>query len=85
MTQPPELDTQVPELQCGVGIQFFTSLLRRRGGWVANHALQRTRSSRSGCNPRVLWAGSPSLGRLGGKAYETLFTIRGRHHRSLRR
>ena len=38
---PDKLDTQVPELQCGVGIQFFTSLHRRRGGWVANHALQR--------------------------------------------
>jgi hypothetical protein len=29
----------------------------------SNHALQRTRPSRSGCNPRVLWAGSLSLGR----------------------
>ena len=28
-----------------------------------NHALQRTRPSRSGCNPRVLWAGSLSFGR----------------------
>ena len=28
-----------------------------------NHALQRTRPSRSGCNPRVSWAGSLSLGR----------------------
>ena len=28
-----------------------------------NHALQRTRPSRSGCNPRVPWAGSLSLGR----------------------
>src|SRR6266566_6088969 len=30
----------------------------------AHHALQRTRPSRSGCNPRVSWAGSLSLGRL---------------------
>ena len=28
-----------------------------------NHALQRTRPSRCGCNPRVPWAGSLSLGR----------------------
>lgn len=28
-----------------------------------NHALQRTRRERRGCNPRVLWAGSLSLGR----------------------
>ena len=28
-----------------------------------NHALQRTRPSRHGCNPRVSWAGSLSLGR----------------------
>ncbi len=28
-----------------------------------NHALQRTRPLRSGCNPRVLWAGSLSWGR----------------------
>ena len=32
-------------------------------GRTPNHALQRTRPSRSGCNPRVLWAGSLSLGR----------------------
>ncbi len=30
-----------------------------------NQALQRTRPSRSGCNPRVLRAGSLSLGRSG--------------------
>jgi hypothetical protein len=29
----------------------------------SNHALQRTRPSRSGCNPRVPRAGSLSLGR----------------------
>ena len=63
-TPPDKLDTQVPELQCGVGTQFFTSLLRRRGGWVANHALQRlTRPSRAGCNPRLPQAGSLSLSR----------------------
>jgi hypothetical protein len=28
-----------------------------------NHALQRTRPSRPGCNPGVAWAGSLSLGR----------------------
>ena len=30
---------------------------------MPNHALQRTRPSRSGCNPHVPWAGSLSLGR----------------------
>ena len=30
-----------------------------------NHALQRTRPSRSGCNRGVSWAGSLSLGSLG--------------------
>jgi hypothetical protein len=39
---PEELDTQVPEQQCCVRIQFFTSLLRFGSGWFANHSLQRT-------------------------------------------
>ena len=38
------------------------SLEHMRDHWP-NHALQRTRPSRSGCNSRVLWAGSLSLGR----------------------
>ena len=36
MTPPEELDTQVPDKQCSVGFQLFTSLLRRGGGWFAN-------------------------------------------------
>ncbi len=32
-----------------------------------NHALQRTRRERRGCNRRVPWAGSLSLGRYAGK------------------
>jgi len=55
---PEELDTQVPDKQCSVGFQLFTSLLRRGGGWFANHALQRTRPSRPGCNRTPSWAGS---------------------------
>ena len=36
---PEELDTQVPDKQCTVEFQLFTSLLRVRRGWFANHAL----------------------------------------------
>ena len=45
---PEELDTQAPDKQCGVEFQLFTSLLRFRSGWFANHALQRTRRERRG-------------------------------------
>lgn len=38
---PEELDMQVPDKQCGVEFQLFTSLLRFGSGWFANHALQR--------------------------------------------
>jgi hypothetical protein len=41
MTAPEELETQVTDKQSGVGFQLFTSLLRVRRGWFANHALQR--------------------------------------------
>ena len=37
-----------------------------------NHALQRTRPSRPGCNPASSWAGSLSLGREGGE-FDTEF------------
>lgn len=57
-----ELDSQVSDLQAGRLCQFFTSLVRRRGGWFANHALQR-RHERRGCNRSVPRAGSLSLGR----------------------
>ena len=40
-----------------------TSRRQLREAASFNHALQRTRPSRSGCNPRVSWAGSLSLGR----------------------
>ena len=41
-----------------------------------SHALQPTRLSRSGCNPRVSWAGSLSLGyyRLGQPEISTVFS-----------
>jgi hypothetical protein len=46
MTWSPEvLDTQVPDKQCAVQFQFFTSLLRRGGGWFANHALNPSRNT----------------------------------------
>ena len=61
---PPEkLDMQTVDTQCRLLFQFLTSLLRFRSGWFANHALQRTRPSRCGCNRGVPWAGSLSLGR----------------------
>ncbi len=60
---PPEkLDVQMTaNVLCF--FQFLTSLLRFGSGWSGNHALQRTRPSRYGCNPRVPRAGSLSLGR----------------------
>ncbi len=62
--RPPEkLDAQVVDMQRRWPFQFLTSLLRRRGGWFADHELQRTRPSRPGCNHRVPWAGSLSWGR----------------------
>ena len=39
------------------------SFARRSSGATPNHALQRTRPSRPGCNPTPSWAGSLSLGR----------------------
>ena len=35
--------------------------IRGKADRLPNHALQRTRLSRSGCNSRVLWAGSLSF------------------------
>ena len=32
---PEDLDAQVADKQCGVGIQLLPSLLRRRGGWFS--------------------------------------------------
>jgi hypothetical protein len=69
---PEDLDTQVPDKQGSVGFQLFTLLLRRGGGWFANHALstflntatedgQLTAAGRRGCNRRASWP--PSLGR----------------------
>jgi hypothetical protein len=36
-----KLDAQVIDMQRRLPFQFLTSLLRRCGGWFANHALQR--------------------------------------------
>jgi hypothetical protein len=48
MTWPPEeLDTHIPDKQCAVEFQFFTSLLRFGSGWFANHAPQRLNPSRN--------------------------------------
>ena len=54
-------DAQVFGLQANEGFLFLSLLLHPQGGWSANHALQRTRPSRSGCNPRVPRTGSLSL------------------------
>ena len=45
MPPPEELDTEVPDKQCSVEFQLFTSLLRFGSGWFANHALQRRGAS----------------------------------------
>ena len=59
---PEKLDAQmIANARLGF-LQFLTSLLHFRSGWRANRALQRTRPSRSGYNPRVPRAGSLSLG-----------------------
>jgi hypothetical protein len=63
MPPPEELDSQVLDLQAGRLCHLFTSLVRCRGGWFANHALERTRPVRSDCNRSVPRAGSLSLGR----------------------
>jgi len=47
-----------------------------------NHALQRTRPSRSGCNRTPSWAGSLSLGRSAGKKIVTRRTRSARRFRS---
>jgi hypothetical protein len=40
MTTPPEkLEAQTIDMQGWLPFQFLTSLLRRCGGWFANHAL----------------------------------------------
>jgi hypothetical protein len=54
---PEELDSQVPDLQSRRVRPLFTSLVRRRGGWVANHALQRhfaVRPSVAGVHERTV-------------------------------
>ena len=42
MTPPEKLDAQAVDMQRCLPFQFLTSLLRRGGGWFANHALLRT-------------------------------------------
>jgi len=63
MWPPEKLDAQMTaNVQLGT-FQFLISLLHFRSGWGANHALQRTRRKRRGCNRCVPCAGSLSLGR----------------------
>ena len=48
ITRPPEeLDSQVPDFQLSCLYQSFTSLVRRRGGWIFHPALHRLGSSPS--------------------------------------
>jgi hypothetical protein len=62
--RPPEkLDVQMTANVRFHFFQFLRSLRRFGSGWGANHALQRTRPSRPGCNRTPSWAGSLSLGR----------------------
>jgi hypothetical protein len=63
LTAPEKLDAQTVDMQLQWPFQFLPSLLRRYGGWFANHAQQRTRRQRRGCNRCVPCAGPLSLGR----------------------
>ena len=63
MRPPEKLDAQMTANMRFHFFQFLRSLLRFGSGWGANHALQRTRPSRHGCNRGVPRAGSLSLGR----------------------
>src|SRR5262249_14801922 len=58
-----DLEIERVNLQMVVQNQLFASLVRPKVGWSANHALQRTRRGRRGCNRCVPCAGSLSLGR----------------------
>lgn len=49
---------------------------------LANHALQRTRPSRRGCNPTPSWAGSLSLGRSSDRCLDS--TLKGPTYATLR-
>lgn len=63
---PEELDTQVPDKQGSVGFQLFTSLLRFRSGWFANHALASNPAITSRLQSCALVGGSLSyIGALG--------------------
>jgi hypothetical protein len=42
MLPSEELDTQVPDGQCGLGFQLLPPLLPAKRGWFTNHALQPT-------------------------------------------
>jgi hypothetical protein len=64
--RPPEaLNSQVPDWQASRPFQLFTPLLRRRGGWFANDALERARLARRGYNRNFLMSGFVELGSLG--------------------
>ncbi len=53
MTMPPpeKLEVQIVDMQHRTPFQFLTSLLRRRGGWFANHLLLPPRPAPSGFIP----------------------------------
>jgi hypothetical protein len=77
MRASEELDTQVPDKQCGVEFQLFTSLLRFRSGWFANHALRTAAGAIS--SPRTAGFSNrsvpPSLSSLGGICAHPCFTM----------
>ncbi len=69
MPPPEKLEVQIVDMQHRTPFQFLTSLLLVRRGWFANHALQRTRRERRGCNgftraPLVQPCGPSPCGRI---------------------
>jgi hypothetical protein len=73
---PPEkLDMQVSDMQPWLPFQFLTSLLRRRGGWSANHGQDIMAAGRRGYNRRASWLPSLSLGRSAKPVRNTLGMI----------
>ena len=57
---PEDLDAQTPDNEGSDAFQLFTSLLRFRSGWFANHAL-RTAGSGFSSASRFTFTGPPSL------------------------
>jgi hypothetical protein len=69
MRPPEELDAEVPDMQCSVGIQLFTLLLRFGSRWFANHALQ------PGGTPRMFMERGSEFTPVEGKSVSDDFVV----------